>query len=290
MRAKSVRFPASQVMLAPRSSITDSPFMVGKKEAMAGRSMPGRVLRTNFAMAMSAPVLPADTTPRALPSCTALIARRMDEPRPDLSAIDGFSSLRTTSSQWVSRATSLRRFMPARSGATSDSRPKNRKSTSGCRWRAILAPRTTTWGALSPPMASRAMVSRPVKPLRSRSDAGPSPGGPPARRDSGYILLNDLAVVVVAAGAADVMRTLELAAIPALGIAAGLEGIMGPALVTPGFGDFLLRNRHFSSSFVSGPAGRCPAGQYRGRFLANLTRPGKPDDAPPATRDYHPYW
>ena len=46
---------------------------------MAGRSMPGMVLRTKRAVAMSAPVLPAETAACALPSLTWLMAMRMEE-------------------------------------------------------------------------------------------------------------------------------------------------------------------------------------------------------------------
>ena len=63
---------------------------------MAGRLTPGMVFSTNFAIAMSAPVLPADTTADAAPSWSALMARRMLEPRPERNAWDGFSSDRTT--------------------------------------------------------------------------------------------------------------------------------------------------------------------------------------------------
>jgi hypothetical protein len=61
-------------------------------------ALPGRVLNTNFDMAIKAPVLPAETTPWARPSRTASMARRMEELRPVLSAAEGLSSLSTTSS------------------------------------------------------------------------------------------------------------------------------------------------------------------------------------------------
>ena len=68
--------------LAPRSSITLSPRVVGKNEAIAGRSMPGSIFRTSRAIAIRAPVLPAETTHAALPLATASSARRMLEFRP----------------------------------------------------------------------------------------------------------------------------------------------------------------------------------------------------------------
>ena len=50
---------------------------VGHIAAMAGRSMPGSVFRQNFAIAIKAPVLPADTVALACPSLTAWIASHM---------------------------------------------------------------------------------------------------------------------------------------------------------------------------------------------------------------------
>jgi len=43
---------------------------VGIMAAIAGRSMPGSVRRDSLAMAMKAPVLPAETMPAASPSLT----------------------------------------------------------------------------------------------------------------------------------------------------------------------------------------------------------------------------
>ena len=63
---------------------------------MAGRSIPGTVFSTTFAIAMSAPVLPAETTPAASPLRTASIALRMLEFRPLRSAVEAFSSAETT--------------------------------------------------------------------------------------------------------------------------------------------------------------------------------------------------
>ena len=73
MRAKALpitanctRFSVSHSTLAPRSSITLSPRRVGNSAAIAGRSIPGSVFNTIFAIAISAPVLPAETTQSAL--------------------------------------------------------------------------------------------------------------------------------------------------------------------------------------------------------------------------------
>ena len=89
--------------------MTLSPRWVGKNEAIAGRSMPGNVFRTNFAIAIKAPVLPAETTPSARPSATASIASRMLDCRPVRSAIDGLSSSITISLVWRSSTASARR-------------------------------------------------------------------------------------------------------------------------------------------------------------------------------------
>ena len=55
---------------------------VGHCPAIAGRSMPGMVLRISLAIAIRAPVLPAETAKSASPFCTASIASHMLEPRP----------------------------------------------------------------------------------------------------------------------------------------------------------------------------------------------------------------
>src|SRR4029078_5508567 len=57
--------------LAPTSSSMHSLSTVGQMAAMAGRSTPAMVFRQNFAMTISAPVLPAETAAPAWPSRTA---------------------------------------------------------------------------------------------------------------------------------------------------------------------------------------------------------------------------
>ena len=78
--------------------MTLSPRRVGNIVAIAGRSIPGSVFSTNFAIAISAPVLPAETMPQARPSATASIASRMLDCRPVRSAIDGLASSAIASS------------------------------------------------------------------------------------------------------------------------------------------------------------------------------------------------
>ena len=58
-----------------QSSTTLSPRSVGQSAAIAGRSMPAMVRRQNFAIAISAPVLPAETAKSASP-----LLHRLDRP------------------------------------------------------------------------------------------------------------------------------------------------------------------------------------------------------------------
>ena len=64
---------------APTSSTTDSPLSVGHRPAMAGRSMPSIILRLKRAIAIRAPVLPAETATSASPFLTASIASHIDD-------------------------------------------------------------------------------------------------------------------------------------------------------------------------------------------------------------------
>ena len=87
-------------MVAPTSSTTLSPRSVGQIAAIAGRSMLAMVRRQNFDIAISAPVLPADTHKSASPSLTASTAFHIDDfQRPWRSAWLGLSSMRTAISQ-----------------------------------------------------------------------------------------------------------------------------------------------------------------------------------------------
>ena len=110
---------ASAPIEAPRSSTIDAPRSVGHSAAIAGRSIPGIVLRLNFAIAISAPVLPADTATSASPFFTASMASHIDDfQRPLRSAWLGLSSIWTTTSLWTSREAACSRGRAASSGAT----------------------------------------------------------------------------------------------------------------------------------------------------------------------------
>ena len=69
--------------------------MVGQRAASAGRSMPFMVWRQIFAIAINAPVLPAETAASASPRFTASIAIHMEDVRRPLrKAWLGWSSMR----------------------------------------------------------------------------------------------------------------------------------------------------------------------------------------------------
>ena len=84
--------------MAPTSTITTGvPLRVGKAEASAGRSTPGTMPCTILAVAMTAPVLPADTNPCASPSRTSREATRMELSRLERTALAALSSMVTRS-------------------------------------------------------------------------------------------------------------------------------------------------------------------------------------------------
>ena len=86
-----------QLTLAPRSSTVTTPSRVGSCPAIAGRSMPGSVFSTKREIAISAPVLPAETHACATSSLTRLIATRIDESFFLRNASAGGSCISTTS-------------------------------------------------------------------------------------------------------------------------------------------------------------------------------------------------
>ncbi len=80
--------------------------------------MPGIIRRLNFAIAISAPVLPADTATSASPFLTASMASHIDDfQRPLRSAWLGLSSIRTATSVWTSRQAALSCGWAASSGS-----------------------------------------------------------------------------------------------------------------------------------------------------------------------------
>ena len=83
-------------MLAPTSSRIVRPRLFGSTTAMAGRSTPGSTPIVNMAMAMAAPVFPAEMNADASPSRTSEAATRIDESRLRRRAWDGCSPISTT--------------------------------------------------------------------------------------------------------------------------------------------------------------------------------------------------
>ena len=77
--ARLTRCASSAPIEAPTSSTTDSPLSVGHNAAIAGRSMPSIILRLNRAIAISAPVFPAETATSASPFLTASMASHIDD-------------------------------------------------------------------------------------------------------------------------------------------------------------------------------------------------------------------
>ena len=86
--------------LAPTSSMTALPLRVGKAEASAGRSTPGNMPCTILAVAMTAPVLPAETTHCASPVFTRREATRMELSFLARTALPALSSIVICSEAW----------------------------------------------------------------------------------------------------------------------------------------------------------------------------------------------
>ena len=156
--AMSTRWAASAPIVAPTSSTIDSPRVVGQIAAIAGRSIWAMVLRQTLDMAISAPVLPADTQASASPSRTAWTAIHMDDfQRPIRRAWLGLSSIAIVRSEWRSSTAPSSFGCWPRSGLRTASSPTMRNFIAGWRSSASAAPGTTTAGPASPPMASSEM-------------------------------------------------------------------------------------------------------------------------------------
>ena len=97
------RWRASPPIVAPRSSITESP--AGRPYRRDRRAIDaGQRPQLNRAIAISAPVLPADTATSASPFFTASIASHIDDVlRPRRSAWLGLSCMLTATSVWTTR-------------------------------------------------------------------------------------------------------------------------------------------------------------------------------------------
>ena len=158
MTARSTRCRASAPMVAPRSRTIDLPRIVGHVAAIAGRSRPGIMCRQIFAMAIKAPVLPAETATSASFFFTASRASHIDDVRrPVRNATLGLASIRTETSVCRKDDTAESPGSASRSGRILAASPKNTNSMSGRCCSARAAPGTITSGPWSPPMASRAI-------------------------------------------------------------------------------------------------------------------------------------
>src|SRR4030081_3374962 len=100
----------------------------------------------------------------------------------------------------------------------------------------MSAPFSTTPGAWSPPIASRAIVTLALT-ARVSCAAGWSSG-------RGRWLRHHLAAIVIPTGLAQVMRALQLAAIRAFDIRRRTQRMMRAAHSAPRGGDLLLRYGH----------------------------------------------
>ena len=153
------------------------PLSVGQSAAIAGRSMPGSILRLNFAIAISAPVLPADTATSASPFLTASMASHIDDfQRPLRSAWLGLSSIRTATSVCTSRQARLEPRMGGEQRVDPGLVAEQDELAVGMLRQRQAAPGTTTEGPWSPPMASSAMRTfwGMDRPEHRRWDAGNS--------------------------------------------------------------------------------------------------------------------
>jgi hypothetical protein len=142
-----------------------NPRRLGSTAAIAGRSMPRSTPMTNMAIAIAAPVLPAETNAAALPSRTASAATRSEESRLRRRASDGLSAMPTT---WEAcRISSPSVLAPRRAISDSIEAWSPTRITEAPNSRtAAMAPSTTTAGPWSPPMASTAIFMPACRPIR----------------------------------------------------------------------------------------------------------------------------
>ena len=111
-------------MVAPTSSTIDSPRSVGHIAAIAGRSIGAIVCRQNLAIAIKAPVLPAETAQSAAPDFTASIVCHIDETRrPVRRAWLGLSLILTATSVLKTRDLAASLAWPSRARPIAFSSP-----------------------------------------------------------------------------------------------------------------------------------------------------------------------
>ena len=152
-------------MFAPASSSSSGRrgMRVGRTVAIAGRCTPLMRPRLRIALVATAPELPAETNASARPSFTRRIATLIEQSFFLRTAVTGLSSISATSGAWmtssvpffVAAATSLGYL--ASSASICSLTPTRKTLTSSRPAAASTPPRTISPGALSPPIASRAM-------------------------------------------------------------------------------------------------------------------------------------
>ena len=179
-----------QSTFAPKSNTNVMcPSFEGMNLAMAGRSMPGMVFSTKRAVAISAPVLPADTAACAKPSLTWLTAPRIEESFLFFKADCGCSSISTTCVAGMTSILSMGAAADDKARTIAASSPTISRRASACRRRKDTAPGTVTDKPASPPIASTAKViigfpfsSKPVCLFFRRPHSGCASPCPAARR------------------------------------------------------------------------------------------------------------
>src|SRR5579872_295403 len=282
MTANCSRFWGLQSTLAPTSSRTQGdPESVGMTTARAGRSTPGSAPRTILAVAMAAPVLPAVKNPAARFSLTSLRPTRMELLRLERTAWAAFSSMVMYSSVWTM---SMGRRAPNMWWARACWRRGRRRGSGPMRWtrtlrlrQARMAPRISGSGALSEPMASRAMsVSMTERGAGDRmqgvgdhgmptlSLAGANDEGWGTRSSvalAGLFDFEDFAAFVGSAFGAGAVGQLALVAVGALGESGGGDGVVGAAGGSAPFGVAALWIRH--NRFLSAAGALGPVWQRR---------------------------
>ena len=210
---------------------------VGSKAASAGRSIPGMVRSASLAMAISAPVLPADRAASALPSFTALIAMPIEVVLARRIAWLGFSLASMASVVWMDVDGALEVRVARQARARSAPRRRTARSSSAAIRCGARGPCRRPW----PPGRCRL-------PWRRSRCAGWRPSAERLVRLRSGLGRDDLAAVIVAAGRAQVVRQLQLAAIRAFLEARRLQRMMAAAHVA-------LRRRSFSLG--DGHCGTC---------------------------------
>src|SRR6266550_5676323 len=134
-----------------------------------------------------------------------------------------------------------------------------------------MAPRTTSRGAKSPPIASTAMRTSATRRGASCRSALPLCGGGHLDRDS-------LPAVVVAARRTDVVGALQFVAMVALDQRWSADGQVGAALALAGLGNLSLGDAHANNSCAMTGERRSIAGglrRGRGSVFRALQEPGQ---------------